>query len=196
MTRTLSPLQSRMLALLLLALVIALVVGVTVVPVWTANRHYQDTIDGMQGRLEQLQRAAAIGTSLQPQHNQIKRWKTSNTHYLKSGSVALGGAELQRLVKRIAGAKGTEILSTQILPSREEQAFTRVAIKVRMRASLNKIVQVFHSMETGEPYLFLDKVSVRARGIRRIKTRGKINANTPQPLDVDFELIGYLVERS
>lgn len=187
-------LQSRILALLLLGLMITLVVAATVVPVWTANRHFQDTIDGMQGRLEQLQRAAAIGASLQPQHEQLTRWRAGNTHFLKSDSATLASAELQRLVKRIAGANGAEVLSTQIIQPREEQTFTQVTIKVRMRTSLDKLVQVFHALETGEPYLFLNKVSVHGR----LVGRGKVGRgpSLQRVLDVDFELIGYLSQHA
>lgn len=190
----LNPLLSRLLAMLILILVIMLILAITVVPVWSANRYYQDSIDGMQSRLDKLQRAAAIGVSLQPQHERLQRWQAGSTHFLKSDSDTLAGAELQRLVKRVAGTSGTEILSTQILPPRQEQAFTQVSIKVRMRTSLDKLVPVFHRLETGEPYLFLDKVSIRGR----LVGRGKVNRGTkPQRvLDVDFELTGYMPPQS
>lgn len=194
MIRKLSPLLQRLFALLLLGLAIAVVVGGTVVPVWSANRHYQNTIDSMQGRLQQLKRAATIGASLQPQYERLTHWQSGNTHFLKSTSVTLASAELQRLIKRLAGAQGAEILSTQIIPGSEEQTFPQVAIKVRMRATLDKIVQVFHSLETGEPYLFLGKVSVHGRLVRRSKNVG--GPDVQRVLDVDFELNGYIPQHT
>jgi hypothetical protein len=57
---------------------------------------------------------------------------------------------------------------------------------VRMRGDLVNIVQMFHTLEAGTPFLFLDKVS-----IRNVMSRRK-TIITYIPLDADFELYGYL----
>jgi general secretion pathway protein M len=184
--------QRRLLALAILLLVLALVFSITVLPVLLANQHYRDTIAGLEGRLQQLQRAAAIGDTLQPQYEQLKRWKTSDAQYLKSNSAALAAAELQRLVKRIIVSKNAEVVSTQILTTRQEEGFDRVALKVRIRGELENIIQAFYVIETGEPFVFMDNVSVRASRGRRV--RGQ--APTLQTLDIDMELIGYMPHSS
>ena len=184
--------QRRLLALAILLLALALVFSITVLPVLLANQHYRDTIAGLEGRLQQLQRAAAIGDTLQPQYEQLKRWKTSDAQYLKSNSAALAAAELQRLVKRIIVSKNAEVVSTQILTTRQEEGFDRVALKVRIRGELENIIQAFYVIETGEPFVFMDNVSVRASRGRRI--RGQ--APTLQTLDIDMELIGYMPHSS
>jgi general secretion pathway protein M len=188
----LNPRQHRLLALAILVLALGAVFSLTVLPVLLANQHYQDTITTQQSRLQQLQRAAAIGDTLQPQYEQLKRWQTTDAYYLKSNSAALAAAELQRLVKRIVEAKNAEVVSTQILTTRQEEGFDRVALKVRIRGELENIVQAFHVIETGEPFIFLDNVSVRAGRGRRV--RGKVA--TLQALDIDMELIGYMPHSS
>ena len=184
--------QRRLLALAILLLALALVFSITVLPVLLANQHYRDTIAGLEGRLQQLQRAAAIGDTLQPQYEQLKRWKTSDAQYLKSNSAALAAAELQRLVKRIIVSKNAEVVSTQILTTRQEEGFDRVALKVRIRGELENIIQAFYVIETGEPFVFMDNVSVRASRGRRV--RGQ--APTLQTLYIDMELIGYMPHSS
>jgi len=188
----LNPGQRRLLALAILVLALGAVFSLTVLPVLLANQHYQDTITTQQSRLQQLQRAAAIGDTLQPEYEQLQRWQTTDAHYLKSNSAALAAAELQRLVKRIVVAKNAEVVSTQILTTRQEEGFDRVALKVRIRGGLENIVQAFHVIETGEPFIFLDNVSVRAGRGRRV--RGKVA--TLQALDIDMELIGYMPHSS
>jgi len=188
----LNPRQRRLLALAILVLALGAVFGVTVLPVLLANQHYQDTITAQKSRLQQLQRAATIGDALKPQYEQLKRWQTTDAHYLKSNSAALAAAELQRLVKRIVVAKNAEVVSTQILTTRQEEGFDRVALKVRIRGGLENIVQAFHVIETGDPFVFLDNVSVRAGRGRRV--RGKVAAL--QTLDIDMELIGYMPHSS
>ena len=192
MIEKLNPQQRRLLALAILVLALGAVFSVSVLPVLLANQHYRDTIDGLESRLQQLQRAAAIGDTLQPQYEQLKRWRSSDAHYLKSNSAALAAAELQRLVKRIIVAKNAEVVSTQILTTRQEEGFDRVALKVRIRGELENIVQAFHVLETGEPFVFLENVSVRASRGRRV--RGQVA--TLQTLDIDMELIGYMPHSS
>jgi len=183
MIETLTDRQRRLLALAILLIVLCIIYSITVVPVLIANQHYRETIAGMESRLAQLQRAAAIGTSLQPQYEQLMRWKETDSHYLKSNSAALAAAELQRLIKRIAVAQYAEVLSTQILTASQEQD---------LRGTLEKIVQVIYAIETSEPFMFQDNISVRAKSGRR--GRSKIPA--PQRLDVDLELIGYMPHSS
>ena len=192
MIEKLNPQQRRLLALAILVLALGAVFSVSVLPVLLANQHYQETIASLENRLQQLQRAAAIGDTLQPQYEQLKRWHSSDAHYLKSNSAALAAAELQRLVKRIIVAKNAEVVSTQILTTRQEEGFDRVALKVRIRGELENIVQAFHVLETGEPFVFLENVSVRASRGRRV--RGQVA--TLQTLDIDMELIGYMPHTS
>ena len=180
----------RLLALSILFLLIGVVTAVTVLPLWSAHRHYEETIASMQNRLEKLQRASAMSASLQTQYDQLKRWQRTDAHYLKSTSSALAGAELQRIIKRIAASNQAELVSTQILPVKEGGAFTQVTLKARMRGSLTSMTQIFYAIETGEPFLFLDKVSLRQRGGQR---RWRAAAVTGQQLlDADIELTGYM----
>lgn len=186
MIRNLNERQQRLLALAILVLLVGVLVSIAVLPVWSANRHYSETITTLEGRLEQLQRAAAIGANLQPQYQQLKRLQAADRHYLKSSSEALAAAELQRLVKGTAQASKVDVLSMQTLPTIEEEDVLRCALKVRMRGDLTNIVQMFHTLEAGNPFLFLDKVS-----IRNVMGRRK-NPGINVPLDADFELHGYL----
>ena len=192
MIEKLNPGQRRLLALAILVLALGVVFSVTVVPVLLANQHYQDTINSLESRLQQLQRATAIGETLQPQYEQLKRWQTTDAQYLKSSSTALAAAELQRLVKRIVVAKNAQVMSTQILTTRQEEGFDRVSLKVRIRGELESIVQAFYVIETAAPFIFLENVSIRASRGRRVRGR-----TAPlQTLDIDMELIGYMPHSS
>ena len=188
MIHTLNKTQQRWLAVTILMLCVGVILSVIALPVWLANKSYRETITDMENRLEHMRRAAAISTSLRPQYEQLSSWQKTNTHYLKSNSPELAAAELQRLVKRIAVANGTEITSTQILASERNGESSRVVLKVRMRGELESIVKLFHALETGKPYLFLDNILIKASsGQRRRK-----NVSAQINLDVDLELTGYM----
>lgn len=193
--------QRQSLALAILALVAVMIFTLTVAPLWAVNQHYLDTIDDLENRLQILQRAASAGSSLRSEHEQLKRSLASNRHYLKSTSEALAAANLQGIIKRITASKDMEVLSTQILPASEEAGFIRVALKVRMRGGLDNTVKVFHALETGQPYLFLDNVSIlshtrRSAKINYSNTRLTGQAQYGYLLNVDFDLIGYMQKQS
>ena len=192
MIETLDSTQRRLLALAILVLVVAAVFSATVWPVLLANRHYQNTIEHMESRLQQLQRAAAIGEALKPQYETLKRWQASDAQDLKSTSPALAAAELQRLLKRIVAEKDVQVVSAQSLTTRQEAGFDRIALKVRMRGQLESIVQAIYAIETGDPFIFLDNVSVRASRGRRIRGKMPILQN----MNIDMDLIGYMPHSS
>jgi hypothetical protein len=187
MTGRLGRTRRQLYALLMLALVVMALASVTVLPVYWANRYYEDTLAAMQGRLEVLQRVAATGNGLRTEYEQLKRHRATDRHYLKSSSEPLAAAELQRLLKRIAMAQKMEVFSIQNLPAAEEHDFTRVALKVRMRGTLENIVGLFYTLESGEPFLFMEHISLRRFAL---KTRSASPAQ--QTLEADFELVGYI----
>lgn len=183
--------QRQLLAVTILVLVIAMLITITIMPLWAVNRHYLDTIEELDHRLEILQRTVSTSDGLRSQHEQLKRSLTSNRHYLQGTSDALAAANLQSTIKRLAASKSMEILSTQILPASEDAGFTRVALKVRMRGILENTVKLIHSLETGQPYLFIDNVT-----IRKISRRSSKLPAIGQMLNVDFDLIGYMLPPS
>ena len=190
MIDALSDKQRQLLAVAILALILFMVTTLTILPLWAVNRHYTNTIDELDTRLQILQRAVSASDGLRTQHDQLKRSLASNRHYLQGNSDALAAANLQSTVKRVALSRRMEVLSTQILPSQEEAGFTRVALKVRMRGTLDNTVQLMHSLETSQPYLFLDNVTIRSISRRRAGNAAG------QMLNVDFDLIGYMLPQS
>jgi general secretion pathway protein M len=174
-------------ALLILLLLAAALTSVTILPLWWINRHYSTSIDALQGRLEALQRVAAAGPALRAEYEQLQRLRSTDRHRLQGGSESLAAAELQRLLKRIAMTQKMEVYSIQNLPARKEHDFTRIALKVRMRGTLENIVGFFYTIETGEPFLFMDNIS-----IRRLARQLRSASAARQMLETDFELVGYI----
>lgn len=182
--------QRRGLALAILLMIVIVIHVLAIVPLWALNRHYLDTIDRLEARLGVLNGKVATSSELRSQHEQLRRALAGNRQYLKNSSDALVTANLQGIVTRVANSKTMELLSTQILATTEEAGIRRVALKVRMRGKLENLVGVFHALETGQPYLFLDNVSIRRLGMHRYK------AARGEQLDVDFDLIGYVSRSS
>lgn len=198
MIESLSKRKRQLLALVILALVTGIIFILTAAPLISLNAHYLDRIDRLEQRLQILQRKVATGDDLRSRHAQLKQLLANNRHYLKSTTEALAAADLQGIVKRISRSSGTEVLSTQTLPGIKELGFSGVTLKVRMRGKLKELVRIFHNLETGQPYLFIDNVSIRSRVQHsgNITYKGRKFNPISEILDIEFDLTGYMPQQT
>jgi general secretion pathway protein M len=112
-------------------------------------------------------------------------------NYLKSGTEAVAGAELQRRITEIAAANEAQIVSTRILPATNETGFVRIAIKVRMQGSLPAILASLYDIESDEVFMFLDNTSVRDRMAGRAAARQGYRL-----MEADLDVIAYMPDVS
>lgn len=193
MIRQLTNKQQKILAISLLLIVFLVFAGGIAVPIWSVNQYYSDSIDQMNTRLSILKRTTSDGESLLPEYNRLKNYRLSDKRYLKSKSEALAAAEIQRVIKGIIVPNGGEILSTQIISSNKKAKIPQITLKVRMRGDINSLVKVFYKIETGDPFLNIDNLSIRSRNIRRRRSvRNKDTQQAPSSLDIQFEISGYI----
>jgi general secretion pathway protein M len=193
MIESLTPQQSRLLALALLILLIALSLFAVIYPAWSLNSHYDEKISSYQHQIQLYQRIYSQADHYQTEAARLKRLRQSDRRYLQSETDSLAKAELQRRVKRVISSNKGEILSTQIISNNQQDGFSRVAIRVRMKSTLENSVSIFHKLESEQPFLFVDEIVVRSRPIarRRLPANKKIK-QTLELLDIDFELVGYM----
>ncbi len=186
------PARSALGPLLALAILLALMVAVgalTVAPLWRLTQGYNQDIAVLEQRLLAQRRVAAGAAGLQSRLQEVEKGFARDGHYLKSTSQTLAAAEIQDLTKRAILSKRGQVLSSQIVGVEPERGAQRVTLGVTLRASLDQIVQIFHLLETGDPFLFIDSASIRARAAPVLRVpAAKLPA---QPLDVQIQLSGY-----
>ena len=193
MIRQLTNKQQKILAISLFLIVFVVFAGGVAVPIWLVNQYYSDRIDQMNTRLSILKRTTSEGESLLPEYNRLKKFRLSDKRYLKTKSEALAAAEIQRVIKGIIVPNGGEILSTQIISRNQKDKIPQITLKVRMRCDINSLVKVFYKMETGDPFLTIDSLTIRSRNIRRRRSvRNKEVQQAPSNLDIQFEISGYI----
>lgn len=182
--------QQRQLALAILALLVLAVLAVTAGPVWYANATRQAALDDAQERLVRYEQIAARDRELLPQYEALRRAQKSAGNQLRSDTVAVAGAELQRRVKDIAGRYQAQIVSTQILAPADEQGFVRVALRVRLRAELQSLLRSLYDVETNDVHMFIDNLSLRGSGgLRQREAQNR-------PIEAEFDLIAYMPPES
>ncbi|MES9831697.1 MAG: type II secretion system protein GspM [Candidatus Thiodiazotropha sp. L084R] len=190
---TLTPRQSKLIALSILVLVITIVLLSVIYPIWSLNQHYDAQISNQQHQIQLYKRISSQADYYQSEAARLKRVRQSDRRYLQSETDSLAKAELQRRVKGVVSAAKGEILSTQIIGNDEEDGFRRVAIRVRMKSTLQDSVTIFHKLEGERPYLFVEEITIRSRPVarRRLPVNKKIQ-RALELLDIDFKLVGYM----
>lgn len=178
-------------AIAILVAAVGILLAATALPLWLVNASQREEVDQLHERLERLSQVAGMDADLRPKFSELRESQLSNGHYLKSDTVAVAGAELQRIVKDIAAANQTQLISTQILPSNNEAGFIRIGLKVHLRGSLKGVLQSIYEIETGEVFLFPENLSLRDSGIRP-----RPRQIVKKQMDATFELVGYMPDIS
>lgn len=160
----LTPAQNRLAAIGLLILVTLLLLAVITLPTWLLHRHYDAHLEDSSDRLMRYRRVAALRPAIEEAIAAATK-KDGSKYYLKGASPTLTAAELQGLVTRIVESRKGRIVSTQVLPAKEEGKSAgpiKVVIAIQMNASIIPLQLIVHALETSEPYLFIDQLIVRA----------------------------------
>jgi hypothetical protein len=160
MLSRLTPAQARALALGLLVAAVVLVLGVVFAPVLMLHRHYDDAIESWTSRLETYRRVAAQAPELRLALDAM-RAKDGRRFFLRNTAPNLAGAELQELVKSAIEGGGGRITTSQSPAPREDGAFRQVVASVQFFATVPNLQRILHAIETREPYLVVENVTIR-----------------------------------
>jgi general secretion pathway protein M len=188
MSNKLNDAQSRALALGLLVLALVAIVAGFATPLVLVHRHYDQEIEGLNDRLIRYRRVAASRDELTHRLEQM-RALDGGRFYLKNPSPALAAGEIQELEKSVIQENGGRLASMQIQPPKDEGAFRRVVVNAQVLGSIGTIQSILRALESSEPFLFVDNLSVRSLTSDPAK-----DAATPDAgLVVQFDLIGYAI---
>lgn len=175
----------------LLFVAIALVFSVTILPIWRTNAVHQATLDDLYHKLESYSRISERDAALLPRYRAERSAQLSAGNYLKSGTPAVAGAELQRRVKEIADSNNVQVISTRILPSSDEDGFIRVSLNIRMRGALPSMLQSIYELETDDVFMFVQRLTLQENTLNR-----RARASEALPMDAEFELAAYMPDIS
>jgi hypothetical protein len=181
----------RLLAVVLLLALLGAAAASVAWPAWSLNRAYGERIAEQRRMLSQYQRIATGSDALQNDVRRLERWQSSSNLYLRANTEALAAAELQRIVKQQASSRGGRVMSTQTLASAPEDAFTRVAVKVRLRTDMAGMLHTLHGLGNRRPLLFIDNLSIRSL-VSRQRDRASGELYDVIDLDITFEVSGFM----
>ena len=156
----LNPPQRRALAVGLLFAAVAAVLALLLVPVWLLHKHYDDAIDTWTSRLATYRRVAAQAPSLRAALDAM-RTKDARRFFLRNTAANLAGAELQEVVKSTIEQAGGRITTSQSPAPREDGGFRQIVANVQFFATTPNLQRILHALETREPLLVIDNITIR-----------------------------------
>jgi general secretion pathway protein M len=157
----------RLLALALLLLPLALLVRFAFMPAWQAYQDQGEQIARASAQLQDYQRLAGQLPALREQLAALREQQVLTPYLIDAPNSALAAAGVQQRLQTLADAHGGRVLSTRVMRGSPDGPFERVAVSARLQVSLEGLQSMLYELETGEPYLFVDDLSVMSRPVRR-----------------------------
>ncbi|HLX29262.1 MAG TPA: type II secretion system protein GspM [Casimicrobiaceae bacterium] len=156
----LSPSRQRALAVLLFVVAIAAVLAIVLVPVILLHRHYDTAIGDLSDRLRRYQRVAAQAPELRVALVSMQQ-RDGRRFFLRNTATNLAGAEMQELVKAAIEGNGGRITTSQNTTPREDGRFREIGVNVQFFATTPALQKILLAIESHEPYLIVDNLTVR-----------------------------------
>jgi general secretion pathway protein M len=156
----LSPVQQRILALLLFVAILAVVLLVLVGPLVLLHRHYDRAIAETTDRIGHLRRIAAQAPELRRALDAMKE-RDGRRFFLRNTAPNLASAELQELVKAAIESNGGRITTSQNTSPRDDGRFKQIGVNVQFFATTPALQRLLGALESQQPYLLVDNITVR-----------------------------------
>ena len=185
-------LLSRTLAVVLLGVALLGGARLVVAPLLAAWRDAAAEIEQAEFLLQRYRALAEQRTALADRLAEQQELAASAAGYLQGPSDALAAAQLQDRVKTVVEGAGGELRSTQILAASAvevDATIRRTALRVQFVVTIAGLAETLYELETGQPYLLIDELTVREQ---RTRSRRRNEPETETQLDVSLELSGYL----
>lgn len=174
----------------LLIAVILMVISFLIVPLVSEALNLRDEKNELLFRLERYQRIIAKKEAVIANIDKIKQDTSTQSYFSSQGTEALASADLQQFVKTAIANGGGQLTSTQVLPSKTEGEFIRIAVKVRMNGDIETLRTVLFQIESSIPLFVIDDLDIRPeRGIRNRITR-KIEPSNK--LNISFQASSFM----
>ncbi len=180
----------------ILVLVIVLIAVYMIGFHWFFQRHaeYAEQIDGLSEQLARFEAAAAQREPLQKQLAAIRESRSDEGLFLEEGNFNEAAAALSERLGQMVQTQADDtcqIVSRQPVRPRVQERFQRVTVNVRMRCHGEDLLQILYRLESESPMVLVDDLNVLRPRARR-RTRDSEAEVSAQPLDVRFNMSGYL----
>ncbi len=184
--RALSKNQSRSLAIGLLILFLTIGILLLFIPIKMLHRHYDQSLDSLADYLGRYRHVVATHAEVQSALDQVKK-KNGRQHFLRNTGAALAASEIQETAKSLIEANGGKLVSMQVVPFKDDGGYRRVTVNIQFISNMSTLRKILYAVETVQPYLLLDNVSIRSQA----NALSKGAPMTESELIAQFDVSGY-----
>ena len=182
--------RDRWIALGLLFTVLLVVFLLLIMPVISMGLEFNESKSELVFRIQRLNRVIASKGAIIENSRKIRQQHEQQGYFNTNNTEALASADLQKIIKASISSVGGQLTSTQALPSKKNDGFTRVSVKVRMTGSIEVLRSVLYEIEKSTPLIVIEQLDIRpVRGKRNRKTR-KIEPSSK--LNINFQAASFM----
>ena len=188
--------NSRFLALVLL-LIAVLLVYLLGVHWWFVSPHLAiaGQMDDLREQEQRFSQIVAQRPQIEKRLAEARAFEQNNQAFLTDPDANSAFSDIvQRLKQTITAHAGEsnacQIVSTSPFRNPEEELYQRVSAQVRMRCGLERFADIIYDLEGGNPYLFVDRLTIYRQLGGYVPPGGK--KPPPSALEIQFNLSGYL----
>lgn len=156
----LSPPRQHALALGLFVAAAIIVLALVLGPVIWLSRHYDRAIADTSSRLTVYERIAAQAPEYRKALTAMDH-RSGRRFYLTNTAANLAGAEMQELVKAAIESNGGRITTSQNVAPRDDGRFREIVVSVQFFATTANLQKILMAIETHQPYLIVDNLTIR-----------------------------------
>ncbi len=191
---TMTPRLSRLFAILVLIVVLAIPYHLVIQPIVQQHLDLSAQIEDQRELLSEFRRSGANLDLLRAYLDEADGQPFLNAAYLSGETEALAAAQLQNFVKQAVEQAGGILNSTQILPAESNGRLRKVTARINMTGTMDAVFQTLYRLEAAKPMLFLDNVDMGSRSNRRrARQRRRTDAKVMESdLNVAFDISGYM----
>lgn len=143
-------------------------------------RTLESEIESLDDQAARYHRLLRTLPELRSELEQVRSNEDVKAFYFDAKTPALAGAQLQREVQNMVKNSGGRLVSTQILPSAEDEQPPKVRVRAQIQGQTDALLDVLYEIEQARPFLFVDQMSVRSTSRRAPAARGKTRARGRQ----------------
>jgi general secretion pathway protein M len=174
---------------LLVAVILIFSMTVTA-PLVSKGMELRDAKNSLVFRLQQYERISAKKESVIASMAKIKQQHDKQGYFNSQKTDALASAEMQEFIKKTIVDAGGQLSSTQALPVSNDDKFSRITVRVRMRGNSEVLRAVLYKIETSIPLIIINQIDIRPmRGVRSRTTRQIEQSNK---LNINFQAVSFM----
>lgn len=191
MSGSLSSVQSRQLAIVLLVGGLLFLATLLAIPLMLFHAHYDEPLQDMSQYFSRYQGVIESKDEVRAALDQIRR-QNGDQYFLRNEVAAIAASEVQQASQDVIESSGGKINRIQVEPVREEGGYHRVGVNVQLECDMTALRKILYGIETRQPYLFVDNMSIRSRQYRgRRGIASQLTSGVEPTLTVQIDVSGY-----